>query len=457
MSAVPAGVDRPFQPLYYESLKLHLTPAAEASDSTMSAGLPNPGAGHAGPEGEEPSLGSAHLRALSRVSAALCGLSDLHAILRVGLDSIYDLLEGAVGGILLMDEETQTLRYRIAHGLPDRAVEEIALAPGEGIAGRVVDTGRAILTGDIPTDLDAGDGEAARAEFLIEDLRSLASIPLRSRQRVFGAIHVASREPRRFGSDDICVLHSVGEQMGVAIERAEVLEQLTQGRETYQRLARHYLIAQDEERRRLARELHDETSQTLSALALNIRAVMEMAEMLDQDRELIERMKKLEPMAQQTAQELSRIINDLRPALLDSAGLLPAIRRFAEDKLQPQDIDIVIEVHGNLPRLAPEVEATLYRFAQGAISNIARHAQARQLTILVDCGDKLLGLHLIDDGRGFDTSTVTGIDEATGRGRGLFAMQERIRLLGGSCRVESALGKGTTVVAEIPVGGVGDA
>jgi signal transduction histidine kinase len=423
----------------------------------MSNASPAAGAGRVGPGGEEGSLGSPHLRALSRVTAALCGLSDLDAVLRVGLDSICDVLREAVGGVLIIDEETQTLHYRIAQGLPDRALEEITLVPGEGIAGRVVDTGRAILIEDLSVESDPSKEGAAVAEFMIDDLRALASIPLRSRQKVFGAIHVATRRPRGFSGDDVCLLHSIGEQMGVAIERAEVLEQLTQGREVYQHLARHYLIAQDEERRRLARELHDETSQSLSALTLNIRAAVETAEMLDQEQELIEKMKKLESMAQQTAQELSRIINDLRPALLDSAGLLPAIRRFAEDKLQPQGIDIVIDVRGTLPRLAPEVEATLYRFAQGAISNIARHAQAKQLSIVVDCGDRMLSLRIIDDGRGFDVSTVTGIDETTGRGRGLFAMQERIRLLGGSCRVESAPGEGTTVVADIPSGGVGDA
>jgi signal transduction histidine kinase len=423
----------------------------------MNTGSSTLGAGNAGPGGEEGNLGSAHLRALGRVSAALCGLSDLHAILRVGLDSINDLLRGAVGGILLLDDETQTLRYRIAHGLPDRAVEEISLTPGEGIAGRVVDTGRAILIEDISADSSASDRGMAAAEFMIGDLGAVASVPLRSRQKIFGAIHVASRESHRFGSEDICVLHSVGEQMGVAIERAEALEQLTQGRETYRQLARHYLVAQDEERRRLARELHDETSQSLSALALNIRAAAEMAELLDQDQGLVERMKKLESMAQQTAQELSRIINDLRPALLDSAGLVPAIRRFAEDKLQPQGIDIMIEVRGSLPRLAPEVEATIYRFTQGAIANIARHAEAQKLFILIECGEDLLSLQIADDGRGFDVSTITGIDETTGRGRGLFAMKERIRLLGGTCRVESAVGEGTTVVAEIPISDAGDA
>lgn len=429
----------------------------EASDPSPGTVSATPVARTAALGDEAASFGSAHLRALSRVSAALCGLSDLRAILRVGLDSVYDLVHGEVGGILLVDEDTQTLRYRIAYGLPDQAMEETALAVGEGIAGRVVDTGRAIMLDDVSLDLDSANEGLSTTEFPLEGLRALASIPLRSHHRIFGTINVASREPRRFGSDDIYVLHSIGEQMGVAIERAEVLEQLVQGRETYRRMARHYLVAQDEERRRIARELHDETSQSISALALNMRALAEMAEMSGHDQELIERIKKVESMAEHTAHELTRIINDLRPGLLDSAGLLPAIRRFAEDKLQPQGVDITIEVRGNLPRLAPEVEATIFRFAQGAISNVARHAEARNLHISLDCGEERLSLRVSDDGRGFDVSTITGIDETTGRGRGVFAMKERIHLLGGSCEVKSAPGEGTAVVAEIPIKDVEDA
>jgi signal transduction histidine kinase len=181
-----------------------------------------------------------------------------------------------------------------------------------------------------------------------------------------------------------------------------------------------------------------------------------MAEMADQNGELIERMKKVESMAQQTAQELTRIINDLRPGLLDSAGLVPAVRRFAEDKLQPQGVDITIEVQGTLPRFAPEVEATLFRFSQGAISNIARHAEARNVSVFFDADEERLVLRITDDGRGFDVSTVTGIEETTGRGRGVLAMKERMRLVGGICEVESVPGKGTTVTAELPIKGLGD-
>ncbi|MCL5734088.1 MAG: GAF domain-containing sensor histidine kinase [Actinobacteria bacterium] len=426
----------------------------EPADPTAAAATPVPCAG--GPSDNGSPIGSAHLRALSRVSAALCGLSDLQAILRVGLDSVYDLLHGVVGGILLVDEDSQTLSYRIAYGLPRNVTEETTLEVGRGIAGRVVDTGRAIIFDDITLFPEAAAGDLAASEFPLEGLKALASIPIRSRQRVFGTINVASREPRGFGSDDLYVLHSIGEQIGVAIERAEVLEQLKRGQETYQRLARHYLVAQDEERRRIAHELHDETSQSISALALNMRALVEMVETSGRTEELIERMKKVEAVAQQTANELTRIINDLRPALLDSAGLVPAVRRFTQETLQLRGVETSVELRGGPPRLAPEVEATLFRFVQGAVSNVARHARASKVSIVIETIEDRLVLRIRDNGQGFDVSKVRGIDEKTGRGRGLFAMKERIRLLGGTCRFESAPGQGTTVVAEIPIKDAGN-
>jgi signal transduction histidine kinase len=418
------------------------------------SGGSSPGPGLRGNEEATPE--SPYLKAVSRVSAALCGLFDLLAILRVGLESVSDLLGATAGGVFLLDEETGSLRCRLGRGLAQEACEEFTVAVGQGVAGRVVDTGRAVLVEDLsgePTILEAAlaTGEAVSAQ-----TGMFASIPLRSRHKVLGVLNVTAGAPRRFSSDDRYALHSIGELLGVAIDRAEVLEQLSRGRETYQRLARYCLVAQDEERRRIARELHDETSQSISALALNLRALAEMAEMSGQSPEAVERIRKVEALAQDTGYELTRIINDLRPGLLDSAGLVAAIRRFAQEHLGVQDVDVRVEVSGAFPRLAPEVEANLFRFVQGAITNIARHAEAHSVSIALECSGDKLSLRIHDDGRGFDISQITGIDEKTGRGRGLFAMKERIRLLGGSCFVGSEPGEGTTVQAEIPLKEVKD-
>jgi len=389
------------------------------------------------------------LLALSRVSAALSGLWDLDAILRVALDNVLNIMNGTIGGILLVDEQTQTLSYRVHQGLSTTYVEEMRLGLGEGIAGRVAQSGKAVLLEDI-----SADPRVAYPDLVsTEGLKAFISVPLRAKDKVLGVINIASRTPRRFTRNDVHLLHSIGDQLGVAIEEARLYERLRKARERYRQLARQTLVAQEGERKRIARELHDETSQALSGLALQLQALMEMAEMSgSQDTEFIAGLKKVQSLAVQVHSEISRLIADLRPALLDTLGLVPAIRQHAEASLRPLGINVSVETKGMDRRLSLEVEAELFRFTQGATGNIAQHSRAKNATIVLEYQDDELFLRISDDGQGFDVSEVTDIEES-GRGRGVFSMKERVGLLGGTCLIESQPGQGTTVRARVPIGG----
>ncbi len=387
------------------------------------------------------------LLALSRVSAALSGLWDLDAILRVALDNALNIMDGNFGGILLMDEETQTLSYRVHQGLSTKYVEEMRLRLGEGVAGRVAQSGKSVLLEDISTDPRAAYPDLVSSE----GLRAFISVPLRAKDKVLGVINIASRQPHRFTINDMHLLHSIGDQLGVAIEQATLYERLRKARERYRQLARQTLAAHEEERKRIARELHDETSQALSGLALQLQALVDMAEMSgNQDTEFITRLKKVQSLAVQVHSEISRLIADLRPALLDTLGLVPAIRRYAEASLRSLGINVLMEGKGNEQRLPLEVEAGLFRFAQGAIGNIAQHSRAKNATIVLEYGDDDLLIQISDDGEGFDVSKITDVEES-GRGRGVFSMKERIALLGGTCSIESQPGHGTNVRARVPI------
>jgi signal transduction histidine kinase len=384
---------------------------------------------------------------LSRVSAAVSGLWDLDAILEVALDNVLSIMDGSIGGILLLDEETKTLSYRVYRGLSPKFADEIRLKLGEGVAGRVAHSSKSILVEDISTEPLAAYPDLVQAE----DLRAFISVPLRSKEAVWGVINVASHLPHRFTKDDMHLLHSIGDQLGVAIEQAKLYERLAKGRERYRQLARQVLMAQEEARSRLSRELHDETSQTLSGLALNLQALVDMADMSNtRDEEFKSRLRKAHSLAVQVATEVSRIIRELRPTLLDTLGLVPAIRQYAETTLAHLGINTSLECRGNFGSLPPEVEAGLFRFAQGAIGNIARHSQAKNVTIAMECRANDLLLRITDDGRGFDVSKITGIEES-GRGRGVFSMKERVSLLGGACSIKSQPGEGTVVTARVPV------
>lgn len=394
------------------------------------------------------------LSALSRVAAALSELRNLDAVLDVALDTVLSVMEGTIGGILLIDEQSNTLSYRVYRGLSEKYAEEMHLKIGEGIAGTVAKSGKAVLLEDVSVDPDA----ARRDLISTEGLKAFISVPLRAKDSILGVLNVASHLSHHFTKDDMHLLHAIGDQVGVAIEQAELYEKLKTGRERYQRLAQHILVSREEERRRLARELHDGTSQTLTGLSLSLQALMEMSKEYELvDDTFREHMLKIQSLVSQVHSEVRRIIHELRPGLLDTLGLFPAIRRYAEEILQPLSIAVRVDYTGDVHPLPPETEVGLYRIAQSSIGNIAEHSEARDVAITLDYKIDQLTMRIKDDGKGFDVNKLTGVDEK-GRGSGLFSMKERVKLMGGECSIESYPGRGTTVRVVIPVAkGIGNA
>ena len=388
------------------------------------------------------------LVALSRVSAAISGLQELDAILRIGLDNVLNIMNGTVGGIMLLDELNQTLFYRVYHGLSIKYTEEMRLKLGEGIAGKVAQNGRAVLLEDI-----SSEPTAARLDLIsLEGLRAFISVPLRAKDTVLGVMNVASHVPHRFTKEDMHLLHSIGDQLGIAIEQARLYDRLRKARERLRKLTRLNLVAEEEERRRIARELHDETSQSLSGIALQLEALMEMsAKSENPDVQFIAGLKKVQSLTVQVHKEVSRIISNLHPTILDTLGLVAAVRQHAKNILQPLNINVTIDVKGAEMRFPHYVETALFRVVQGAIGNIVAHSKAKNASIILIYQPDEFSLHINDDGQGFDVSRLTDVEE-TGRGRGLFSMRERIGFLGGTSGVESKIGTGTTVWAKIPIG-----
>lgn len=385
---------------------------------------------------------------LSRISAASSGLWDLDAILVVGLDNALEIMNGTIGEILLIDEQTQTLSHRVHRGLGKEFVEKLHISLGEGINGSVAQSGKAVLLEDI-----SADPRAAHRELVIaEGLKAFICVPLRSKDKVLGVLNVASRMPRRFTTNDMQLLYAIGDQLGIAIEQARLYERLRAARERLRRLARQNLVAEEEERRRIARELHDETSQSLSGIALQLQALIEMSAISgNQDAEFINGLKKVQSLTVQVHNEVSRLISNLHPALLDTLGLVPAVRQHAESRLQPLEINVSVETKGTEMRFPTDVEAAFFRFIQGAIGNIVQHAKAKNATILMEYQPDEFSLIISDDGQGFDVSEIVDVEES-GRGRGLFSMRERIGFLGGTSGIESKIGEGTTVWAKVPIG-----
>ena len=388
-----------------------------------------------------------HLDSLSSISCAVSGLWDLDAILNAALDTVLQIFSGSVGGILLFDKQIQKLCYKVHRGLSAKYAGEMCLTMSEGIAGKVAQTGEPILLEDISKDPDA-----ARPDLITtEGLKGFVSVPLKAKKRVVGVMNVASYLPGQFGPDDMYLLNSIGCQLGIAIDQAKLYEQLNEGRERYQILLRQALTIQEQERKRIARELHDETSQQITALTLNLQAVNEMIEMgTIQDAEIKEILKRTQSIAVHAGTEVSRLIRELRPTLLDTLGLPAAIHNLAEANLSSQGIKVSTEFEGMDQRLPAESELALFRITQEAMSNIVRHSKAKNATINIACNANDCILRVEDDGKGFDVNEITSVDKR-GRGAGLFGMKERVSLVGGTCAIDSQPGQGTKVVAKVPI------
>jgi signal transduction histidine kinase len=375
-------------------------------------------------------------------------LQDLDTILKIGLDNVLNIMNGTVGGIMLLNESDQTLSYRVHHGLSDKYAEEMHLKLGEGIAGKVAQNGRSVLLEDISSEPDA-----ARLDLIsLEGLRAFVSVPLRAKDNVLGVVNVASHVPHRFTKEDVHLLHTIGDQLGIAIEQAILYERLRKARERLRKLARQNLVAEEEERRRIARELHDETSQSLSGIALQLEALIEMySKSGNPDSQLIAGLKKVQALTVQVHKEVSRVISNLHPTVLDSLGLVAAARQHVKNTLQPLNINATVEAKGTEMRFPPDVEAALFRVIQGSVGNIIKHSKAKNASIVLVYQPDQFSLTIRDDGQGFDVSRLTDVEQS-GRGRGLFSMRERIGFLGGTSGVESRIGAGTTVWAKIPIG-----
>jgi signal transduction histidine kinase len=264
-------------------------------------------------------------------------------------------------------------------------------------------------------------------------------------------MNIASCTVGRFGKDDVSLLSSIADYLGTAIEQARLYKRLAREGERYQALLQHALSAQETERKRIARELHDETSQSLTSLTLSLQAIIGMAEMKGiDDTDLTERLKATHSYAVHAGNEIVKLMKELRPTLLDELGMTVAIHRYAKDTLQAKGINIAAEFTGMEERLPPEFEVTLFRVAQGVIGNILEHSGARNVSIRLDRSATECVMYIEDDGRGFDVSKITQVDPS-GRGAGLFTMKERVRLVGGNCSITSSPGKGTTITVKIPL------
>ncbi|HEY82663.1 MAG TPA: GAF domain-containing protein [Dehalococcoidia bacterium] len=386
-----------------------------------------------------------HLLALNAVASTVSQSMSLDIVLNSALDKVLDLVDAEVGGILLLDENSQTLSYQVHRGLSEQFVQGVSgLALGEGIAGQVAQRGETLVVDDI-----SREPRITRPVVAEEGLKALVSVPLKSKERVVGVLNVASRKVRSFSQQEVQLLTALGHQLGIAIENAQLYRELQLKEQIRTELLRQLISAQEDERRRVARELHDVTSQALATLAVRLEALTTQSRLKAKD--IANQLEGIKSLLASTSKEVHRLIYDLRPSLLDDLGLPAALRSCAHNALDAAGVEVHLEVIGQERRLPPQVEIALFRIAQEAITNIACHARAESAYLSLEFNDESIGLQIEDDGVGFDPSHVFSSPAGTSKGVGLLGMKERAELLGGTFTIDTRPGGGTRVAVEIPV------
>lgn len=390
-----------------------------------------------------------HLSVLNSVAQAVNQSLDLNEFLGRTLREVLRLTTVDIGAVFLRDEAMGNLELLAHHGLSEsaaRLVKQFGLL--DGSCGGVIDSQQLVVVPDVQR------YRSPRTMALqMERLSTLVHVPLVAHGCSLGSMCVGTRQPREFDRQEQDLLTAIGNQIAVAIENVRLYMELQHKERMRGELLRKVITAQEEERKRIARELHDDISQNLTALIYAAEEAADATEPEEVDR-LLENMR---GVAQRTLGGVHKMIFDLRPAMLDHLGLLPALRWFAKSRLEPAGVRVIIKEtcsrkrnDQSTCRLPSEIETALFRVVQEAITNIGRHAMARKVHLALNMRWDRADIRIEDDGLGFDVVELS-LTPDSGRGLGLIGMQERIELIGGTFDIDSAPGEGTRIHIQVPL------
>ena len=389
-----------------------------------------------------------NLASLNQISSTISQSLELEQVLNAAIDNVVDIMQVDAAWIFLLNEETRELELSAHRGFSEEFARGIdRLKIGEGFSGVVAETGKPLFAEDA-----SQDSRLVRDVLVKYNVHSLLAVPLSAKGEVNGTLDIAMNSHRVFQEEEIERLTAIGNQIGVAVENArlykrqqEAAGQLGKMQESLRFYLQQVTKAQEEERKRISHELHDETIQALVVLSRRLDTLASDKKGLPE-----EHRHNLEEIWQQTndvIREIRRLSQDLRPAALDRLGLVPALEWLASEATEYSGIRTNVSVLGNIKRFPGEVELVFFRITQEALRNVWRHSSASTAKITVEFEEDKVRITVSDNGKGFRIPERM-VDYARDGKLGLAGMQERAQLIGGTLKVSSREGKGTDVVIE---------
>jgi signal transduction histidine kinase len=372
---------------------------------------------------------SKQLESLNEVGNALGTEMDLDRLLDLIARRLRELLRARLVTVLLPSGH-DALRFAAVAGEGGDQILGQTVSRSASKTGRVLERGQSERVDSLLDDPDV-DHEATR----LMGARTGLWVPLLVRGRAIGvlAAHDKLGSDMRFADTDLRLAETFASRAALAVDLSERIASDS---------LRRVVEAQELERRRLARELHDETGQALTSILLGLKALEE--KLGDADSRAAAAA--LRELVVETLQDVRRLAVELRPSALDDFGLVAALERLTTSFSEQTGIEIDFEASLADERLPEEVEIALYRIVQESLTNVVKHAHARHVSILLALREgRAVKVVIEDDGHGFDVA------ESANGGYGLMGMRERLALLGGRLQIESNGETGTTVAAEVPV------
>jgi two-component system, NarL family, sensor histidine kinase DegS len=375
------------------------------------------------------------LETLNAISATLCQAVDLDETLNRALDKVLEVVDNLEpkGAIFLLDPMNGNLRLKVQRGFsPDRLTQDLEVPLGECLCGAAAKSREVLIVFNASKD--------PRHTRCLETLpHSHACIPLQSKEQLLGVIDLYLSEAHPVDIVDREIFASIGQQIGVAVENARLCENL-------RFYIRQITRAQEDERKRIARELHDETAQGLIDISRRLDdLVTGGAELSDLPATRLERLQK---RIEDLLQGVRRFSRDLRPSVLDDLGLLPALEGLMAD-VQQHHIEPLLHTQGTIRRLSPDAELALFRIVQEALNNVKKHSSATQVTVEAEFFERRVRVTVHDNGRGFQLQGRMSDLVAMGK-FGVVGMEERTQLLGGCFAILTGPGTGTILIADVP-------
>lgn len=381
---------------------------------------------------------------LNEIATAITSNRDLADLLQQIMSTTSQLLRSGACTLMLVDHQTDELVYRLPTGQGDET-REIRQPAGSGISGYVARLGEPVIVNDVTKDPRFNPGVDAATGFRT---RNVMCAPLIVHDTLIGVLEVMNKLDKGvYNSNDMALLTTLAAQAAVAIENAQLYSELSEERDR--------LIAKEEDvRRDLGRDLHDGPAQVISGIAMRLAFIKKLLE--NEPDRVMEKLDEAEKVALTAAKDIRTMMFGLRPLMLETKGLIATLEAYVE-KLQTDPWETHLEVAGfgedknNYLRLEHNVEAAVFIIIQEAVNNIRKHAAPRNVWIALDHSKEATTVMIRDDGKGFDSRSVT--DRYDERGSfGLLNMRERARLIGASYDLFSQPGQGTTILLTISHG-----